>query len=447
MIKIMKLLFLITLILTFHAQAIAQTNPSEEKNSAAIIDLPMVDAPYNFLNSDFTWPSMRQSMAVSSSFYEVTHRALMGPQDGEQRWRIWLVAGFDVLSNWIPGGNAWVHEEWHRAVMGRRGIDSYDDVYNFPIGQSSIAVSHVKDSDLIRLKRDHPAEQVRMSAAGMEAQTSQNLYLQQSQFFKGTDDNNRILFLMNDIDNIGYLATCASTDADKQTQDFNDKDGTHVMRRDFTGLDCNAWVYDLFRPDEPYAVRGTHPSGIGINRYITWSELSSKEQEFLRRQVYLSTLNLVDPFIWWFRDMHADLDGHDVIWNAKLSHYLTSFGYTVNAHLFVKSAEQKFLFELHNGFNYKSYFPGITVSSIDYPLWNKWMLTTGATLWPQPKGQRFDQHSSEWLAAGNVEVGYQVDPRIQTYLGINAKTPGWMAGEVFLDRAVSVWTGVRVGVF
>ncbi len=36
---------------------------------------------------------------------------------------------------------------------------------------------------------------------------------------------------------------------------------------------------------------------------------------------------------------------------------------------------------------------------------------------------------------------------VRLYLGLDAKTPGWMAGQAFLDRALTVWSGVRVGVF
>ena len=35
----------------------------------------------------------------------------------------------------------------------------------------------------------------------------------------------------------------------------------NIAKRDFVGLDCNAWVYDLFRPNEPYELRGIHPIG------------------------------------------------------------------------------------------------------------------------------------------------------------------------------------------
>jgi hypothetical protein len=44
-------------------------------------------------------------------------------------------------------------------------------------------------------------------------------------------------------------------------------------------------------------------------------------------------------------------------------------------------------------------------------------------------------------------VAYSWADRRSVYLGIDAKTPGWYAGNVFLDRNLSVFSGVKIGVF
>ena len=95
--------------------------------------------------------------------------------------------------------------------------------------------------------------------------------------------------------NSDYLHQCSGTGADATTKEENDKEGADVPRRDFTGLDCDGWTYDMFRPDEPYAARGTHPSGIGIDRYRGYSQLSPAEQRFTRKQFWMSLLNAADP--------------------------------------------------------------------------------------------------------------------------------------------------------
>lgn len=411
------------------------------------VDLPLVDLPYNLYEGAYTAPSMRQSLAVSSSFYEVSHRALLGPREDRPKWKIWLVVGFDIATMSLPFGHSWLHEEWHRATMGRRGISSYNDVYKFPIGQEIIAVSHVTDEDLVRFKRDYPAEHVRMSAAGMESQIAQNVHLERNQFFRASPDNNRMLFWLNNFSVTGYLASCASSEADRSTDRQNDGDGADVAKRDFTGLDCTAWAYDLFRPEEAYTARGTHPSGVGIDRYIRYSDLNNGERAFLKRQVGLSLLNFADPFLIGRNEFDARWFGEDVKWNARLSHQLTSFGYTVDAHGLFKWNQQKLHLRWHNGFNDKAYFPGLTVSWIDYPLHDRWFLTSDLTLWNQPRAQRYNARGGEMLVGGGTEVSYEFIKASRWYLGVEAKTPGWITGQVYVDRNVTVWSGARIGVF
>lgn len=426
----------------------AGATPIVEAPPDVIADVPVMDAPYNFLNGGaYVVPSMRQSLSVSSAFYEISHRALMGPREDRQRWRLWLVGGLDFLSTWTPLSGSWLHEEWHRSVMMRRGISSYNDVNNFPFGASLIAVSHVTDEDLTRLKRDHPAESVRMSSAGMEAQVAQNLFIEKHQFFNGADDQNKILFWMNNINVSFYLSTCASSEANTETDKMNDSDGSNIAKRDFTGLDCNGWVYDLFRPDEPYASRGAHPSGVGVDRYIRWDDLTRDEQTFLKRQVILSLLNFADPFLYGFDEFAGLAFGRELKWNVKLTHYLTSFGYTADVHALIKSGSYKFHLQWHNGMNNETYFPGLSLSWIDSPLSDRLFLTMDLTLWSQPKGQRFDSPATSMLVAGGVELGYQLQPRTRLYAGLEMKTPGWMAGQVFIDRATTVWTGLKMGLF
>ena len=118
---------------------------------------------------------------------------------------------------WMPLGDAWLHEEWHRAVLGRRGISSFNDVYNLPLFSDSIAVSHVRDAELAQLKQNHPAEFVRLSAAGIEAQYEFNLELEKDRFFSGVRNANGFLLWMNALNSIAYLDTCASAQSDTLT--------------------------------------------------------------------------------------------------------------------------------------------------------------------------------------------------------------------------------------
>jgi hypothetical protein len=446
-----RLFLLISLLLSGFTAAAHENHDhgsGPERGDSVPLDLPVVDAPFNFLDGDgYLFPSMRQSLEISTGFYQTVHRAIGGDKLHEQRWRVWPIAAFDVFTTWTPLGSTWLHEEWHRATMSRRGIASYNDVNRFPFGASTIAVSHVTDDDLVRFKRDHPAEHARMSAAGMESQIAQNLHFERRRFFDETSTFDSVVLYMNNINVFFYLRTCGSKEADDSTDQQNEDDWGNVSKRDFTGLDCTAWVYDLFRPDEPYTARGVHPSGVGIDRYIRYSDLDGREKVFLKRQASLSLLNFADPFLYGFNGWKFHAFGREWTWNARLSHFFTSFGYTVDANLFLKSKERKFLFTIHNGTNNETYFPGVSAEWIDHPLSERWKVSTGFTLWNQPRNQRVLAKGGEMLASANAKLKFEFSRVVEPFIGVEAKTPGWKAGDVFLERNVSVWTGLRANLF
>lgn len=415
----------------------------------AWIDLPLVDSPFNFTHNSPNAFSMRQSVELSTSTYEVAHRLIMGDPDKRAKWFQWVgLIGFDVFMEFVPPGAGWMHEEWHRSVMTRHGIGSFNDMNTIPIGRALIAVSHVDDADLVALKRDHPADQVRLSAAGMESQVFQNQLIGENHFFHGARSKDFGILWANAFSVTGYLTTCAGPGADTSTDEQNADDGTDVSKRDFTGLDCTAWVYDLFRPDEPYTKRGIHPSGLGINRYIHFSDLNEKEQKFLKWQATLSFFNFLDPQMYRVRDFHAEIDGEDLRWTVSFRHYLTSFGGTVDTNLFLAFREEQYLVTWHSGMTDTRYLPGVTLKWVETALpWSSFFLTSSATLWQQPRDQRVEESSDDTVVDASVELSYRQDRNWSYYAGIEAKTAGWIAGNVYTDANTSAWLGLRASMF
>lgn len=101
---------------------------------------------------------MRQSVALSTGFSQTVHRAIAGDtKKGTRWWNFLFIGAFDYFSATIPLGSGWAHEEWHRAIMTRRGIKSYNTMNDFPIGKDVIAVNDVLDADLVKLKAEHSA--------------------------------------------------------------------------------------------------------------------------------------------------------------------------------------------------------------------------------------------------------------------------------------------------
>lgn len=413
------------------------------------LEFPLIDAPYNFSHGG-RFPSMSQSLWAATSGYELVHAALplVANPFSDGRWErvggIALLAVADTILLLIPPFMAWQHEEWHRAVMGRYGIDSSNDVYKFDLLASVIAVSHVNDEDLVRLKRDHPADLVRLSTAGIEGEYELAANLKNVGFFEDSRAAHYFTIPMLLLSNSLYLQTCASKEADNETLAANQADGDNVSRRDFTGLDCNGWTYDLFRPDEPYEARGIHPSGVGIDRYRTWSGLRSGEQTYLRRQYWLSWLNFADPYVFGFRRFRAGrADPAPLEWNLALRHLPTSFGYALRTDLLLRRGQIKLLASAQANVNDRRAWPGLELALFRYPLLgSRLVLSNRAALWLQPSQQRFTATGATPGGLASARLGWRWAHSLEYYVEIEGKTPGWVAGNVYLDANLSVRTGV-----
>jgi hypothetical protein len=226
------------------------------------------------------------------------------------------------------------------------------------------------------------------------------------------------------------------------------REGTDIAIRDFTGLDCNGWVYDLFRPDEPYAARGVHPSGTGINRYRSFSELAPAEQAYLRQQSRLSVLSLVDPQLLGFRRFTVAWgEGPPLAFNAALRYLPAAFGWNLRADLFAQRGPLGLVLALHGYFNQVRVLPGIDAALVGFPF-----AAVGAAvlsldlrlaLWLQPSGLRFATEASTPGALGALRLTARRGPAA-AFAEVEAKSAGWVAGNVYLDANVSARVGAAV---
>ncbi|HMY66378.1 MAG TPA: hypothetical protein PL163_06995 [Leptospiraceae bacterium] len=447
-----------------------------------VYSFPVLDYPFNTQRGSIRTennspvPSMEQSLHITKNAIQISHRGLLHlfekfdrTREDPRLQRIGLIV-FDYLfyALPVPTNISWMHEEWHRAVLGRRNIGSQDDVYIAKPFASSISVSHVKDEDLVRLKKDHPAEMVRLSAAGMESQTVLNLQLKKDSFVFGTDPSFDISSLwINSVSNTAYLQTCSGRSADHFTVKANLTE-KNISKRDFVGLDCNAWVYDLFRPNEPYSMRGTHWSGNGIDRYIKYSnetnlstriqnflmygndkrhsDLTKQEQDYLNLQYRLSYVNFLNPSLLGYGRFSSvnPFNGRDFYWSAGAAHYLTPFGYSLNLHMFFKQDNINIVFIYHTYINAYRKLPGAEIELIRYPgtlLGKKVFWNLGIHLWIQPNQQKFWTAETEAGALAKVSVSVPVSENLEIFLGASLKSRGWVAGNVYLDKAAEIRTG------
>src|SRR5829696_6007251 len=92
------------------------------------VDIPLLDAPYNTAHG-LRAPSMAQSLGVTETFYEVLHPAIERAWGSHRKLAGVSLVLFDVFGALLPGGDGWMHEEYHRAVLGSQGVGSFNDIY------------------------------------------------------------------------------------------------------------------------------------------------------------------------------------------------------------------------------------------------------------------------------------------------------------------------------
>jgi hypothetical protein len=436
--------------------AYGQEAPPPPPFPALQVSLPLLDMPFNnFDGHDRRFvTSMRQSTELSKSFYQVTYPTLVRalglykPEPGspERLGKLALFATYLMGSSYLPLGDIWLHEEYHRAVLKNRGIDSHDNVYDLTFDDEATGiVSHVQDEDLILFKKKYPYDLIRSHAAGYEGDNQLVSSLIKDAFFLGTSRADWIVWLNVTNDHF-YIRASTTREVDTDTNLHNSEERT-IQERDFTGFDFTAWVYDLHRPEEDYAARGVHPSGVGIDRYIKLSDLTTEEIRYLKKQRDLSLFNIAGLFLMKPHKVRPFSSGDEFSLVIRPIHYLTSFGYTVNADFFLKKPDLNLVFSLQNQFNDDHYFPGVDMEMINYPyrIFGKEIaVTPRLSVWSQPKDQNFRTSKSELGGLVSLKTSAPLKKGWSTYLELEGKTKGWVAGNVYLDDAVSARTGVTL---
>lgn len=462
-----KLLFLV---ITLLAGALRAQSPK------FIVDVVPVDLPYQRLSAQmygqhicgnphcglkgavysFGSPSMRQVTAISKSFHGAINYSvhkLWHRRETDDPLRKLINGGGEaitgalanLLASYLPLGSGWAHEEFHRNALTSRQIYSYDDIYNFKLLAETVSVSQVTDPDLVAFKRDYPTEHIRAAEAGIEGEYQVITSMQKDAFFYDikTGSTAPIFYLITIAGTSGYVRVCAKPESNKITNDINSKEKT-IPVRDWVGLDFNAWVYDLHRPNEPFTDRGVHPSGVGINRYIKFDDMTPEMVGYLRTMGNRQLLNYVNPQLLGIRRIRL---GSDTYGNVALRHYLTSFGDDINLDLFYKRGVNNFYAVIHRYSNQKQSFGGLEVQWVDKPIRvarQPLVLTMRGMAWSQPAEQSFFATKGKPGGLFSVQLRTGSGRVWQPYIEAEAKTAGWVAGNPFLDAKTSVRAGVMV---
>ena len=422
---------------------------SQSPSRSAVLDLPVFEFPYN-IDGGARAPGMNQSLGITASVYEATHTLLGRVAPSHPLLRNVGITVFDFMTISVPLTDAWLHEEWHRAVLGRNGVNSRNDVWNLRnIFAEAISVSHVSDDDLIRFKADRPADFVRMKAAGYEGEGELITRLETTQFFKNSKAWHVGLYWLVALNDQLYLGDVVSPADSAEIDSMTDKanlDEKTVQVRDVSGHDFTAWVYHLFRPQEPFSARGPHPSGVGINRYIRVGDLSAEEKRFLAREGKLAWLNFADPNFVGVRgfDIRSPFGGEPARANLWLRHTLTSFGHAIDAHIVYQQGALGIHATAQRFTNHERSFPGLRVEMVERPLrfnGRDFLFSPRAGVWAQPRGQEFRTRDASVGGLAGLRLETSSPSRFHYYVDVETKTVGWVAGRPNLGAGATLLTG------
>lgn len=343
--------------------------------------------------------------------------------------------GTDYLAIKLPYGYAFQHEEFHRSVMTSRHIYSYDEVWDFGKGLD-IAVTHVKDEDLVYLKRYFPADQVRLSAAGVEGEYRYLQRMREDNFFRQTGYPMVGISLLGTFHAVNYVNLPFAERFNAITDSILAHDQNDIQARDFTGYDFSAWVYDLFTPYEPYETRGPWPGGVGIRRPIKETDLTADMKSFLRQTGNMQYLNFVSPFMIGINRLQLRPGYY---FNFALRSVPTSFGYYAGGDFFLDFNNRQVMISL--GINKSKQ---LTLPAVDFRYYNivkkestRFNTSFQLSGWMQPKDQLFAASKAGFGMVAGLQPRYALTPRLSAIADLSYKTRGWVFGNPYLDSRFS----------
>ncbi|MFT4019733.1 MAG: hypothetical protein QM668_22405 [Agriterribacter sp.] len=343
--------------------------------------------------------------------------------------------GTDYLAIKLPYGYAFLHEELHRSVMTARHMYSYDEVWDFGKGLD-IAVTNVKDEDLIYLKKSFPADQVRLSAAGVEGEYRYLQRMREDNFFKQTGYPFVGLSILGTLHAVNYVNLPFAKRFNAITDSILAHDKNNILARDFTGYDFSAWVYDLFKPGEPYEARGTWPGGVGIKRPVKASDLTTEMKSFLRQTGNMQYLNFLSPFIIGINRIQLKPGYY---FNFALRSVPASFGYYAGGDFFFDANNRQLM--VSAGFNKSN---SLTLPALDIRCYNlvkkessKFNANISLSAWMQPKDQMFFAGKAVPGMAVGLQPTYAISKHFSLIADISYKTKGWVFGNPYLDSKLT----------
>ena len=99
-------------------------------------------------------------------------------------------------------------------------------------------------------------------------------------------------------------------------------------------------------------------------------------------------------------------------------------------------------FALHNHFSGMGWSPGFEADVVDRPVGSHLSVDAGLSLWLQPSDLRWDATTRTPGGRIHGEMAWLATDRMDLWLGVAAKSTGWVLGEVYLNPNVSGQVGL-----
>ncbi|MEQ9423226.1 MAG: hypothetical protein RJQ09_02325 [Cyclobacteriaceae bacterium] len=401
-------------------------------------------------------PSMNQAIEITTSFYNTMNFGIAKLWYKKDRQSMSLSAkvfrdiGTEftaavafIATTKVPFAAGWAHEEFHRSTWIPYEIGSFNEIWSFNLLPDALtSVSHLKDDDLAMFKTKDPAGFVRMQSSGIEAHYLLNESVQTQDFRLNTNLPTLAMYWADVAAAADYVGRAHTI---KTIEEHNDvyNDEPDQLKRDFTGNDFTAWVYDLFRADEAYSDRGVHPTGIGIDRYRDFNDLSMDMLSYVEKMGNRQWLNIISPFMLRIRRLKVS---DNFAFNFAVRHFLTSFGDDTQYELFLNYGDRFSQITFHRYSNYDDAFTGIEFKSFAEKLkigTKKFEIDGRLMLWNQPKNQDFFSSDGTFGILTAIRGYYTSQSKWQPYLEIEGKSNGWVAGNPYLTSKISGRFGIR----
>lgn len=353
--------------------------------------------------------TMRQ---MNQNYFSISRIVNRGVEEILGNKNIWGIKLSDIVNFSLPAITmAFTHEEGHRSILTANGIGSISQPF-FNL-HGTAYVKGVTDQALINFRDSDKASFVRMYTAGIESDFMMNRHSEQYAAF-GLDDYSRIypdyffrtisLYSYQGISSIFYCAEKGMSFYEWLTKTFYSlEEESNEYLRDIAGYDPFGAARALFNPSADF------------KRYVSYSDLTDEEKDFLNDRVSnKALLNLLSPFFFGFPYFNI---GEHISFNASVGYFMVPFGDLIEENVYFQykglpCGNLNFNLYARQAQNYKNWYPAFGVRLVEFSPCEWLSVSSGVHLWWQPENLEFFTDKSIFGGAFELSAKFILPQRL-----------------------------------